>query len=51
MKRLSCPCPLYCRYCGAKRKRDRVGHYCPTHNCQWEYGYKCCTLHEKKEAK
>ncbi len=28
---------IYCRYCGAKLKRDTVGMYCPTKNCQWSY--------------
>ena len=35
-------CPLYCRYCGARLRRDAVGHYCPTRNCQWQYGVKGC---------
>lgn len=31
-----CECPIHCKYCGAKLKRDALGyHYCPTHNCQW----------------
>ncbi len=29
---------IYCRYCGAKLRRDPVGQYCKTKNCQWEYG-------------
>lgn len=29
---------IYCRFCGAKLKRDSVGQYCPTRNCQWQYG-------------
>ena len=29
---------LYCKYCGAKLKRDIVGQFCPTKNCQWQYG-------------
>jgi len=41
-RRAKCQCPLYCKYCGAKRKRDSVGHYCPTKNCQWAQGYKDC---------
>lgn len=41
---LTCPCPIYCKYCGAKRKLDSVGHYCPTKNCDWEHGYRGCTL-------
>jgi hypothetical protein len=27
-----------CRYCGAKLRRDFVGQYCPTDNCQWRHG-------------
>lgn len=29
---------LYCKYCGARLKRDPVGQYCPTENCQWRHG-------------
>ena len=29
---------IYCKYCGAKLKRDMVGLHCTTRNCQWEYG-------------
>lgn len=29
---------IYCKYCGAKLKRDYVGPLCPTHNCQWQHG-------------
>jgi len=43
-RRPSCRCPLYCRYCGAKRRQDHVGHYCPTAKCQWHFGYAGCTL-------
>lgn len=28
----------HCRYCGARLKKDTVGQYCPTRNCQWQYG-------------
>jgi hypothetical protein len=28
----------FCKYCGAQLKRDPIGQYCPTHNCQWEHG-------------
>ncbi len=28
---------IYCRYCGARLKKDHVGKYCPTKNCQWSY--------------
>lgn len=37
-----CACPIYCKYCGDKLRRDSIGHYCPTHNCQWEHGVKDC---------
>lgn len=30
--------PIYCKYCGAKLRKDQVGPYCPTKNCQWEHG-------------
>jgi hypothetical protein len=43
------PCPLYCIYCGAPRKRDIVGHYCPTLNCQWQYGYSTCPVKDEEE--
>ena len=29
---------IYCKYCGAKLRKDHVGQYCPTKNCQWQYG-------------
>lgn len=29
---------MYCRYCGAKLKRDPIGQLCPTQNCQWQHG-------------
>lgn len=28
----------HCRYCGAQLRRDPHGQYCPTRNCQWQYG-------------
>jgi hypothetical protein len=40
--RKKCDCPLYCKYCGAKLRRDSIGHYCPTKNCQWQHGVKGC---------
>jgi hypothetical protein len=46
---MKCPCPVRCNYCGAKRRRDPVGHYCPTKNCQWEHGYSTCTLNKPDE--
>lgn len=49
MPKLTCPCPIYCKFCGAKRARDSIGHRCRTHNCQWEHGFDTCTLHEKKK--
>jgi hypothetical protein len=36
-----CDCPIYCRFCGARLKKDHIGHYCPSKNCQWSYG-SCC---------
>jgi hypothetical protein len=27
-----------CKYCGAILKSDLVGKYCPTKNCQWQFG-------------
>jgi hypothetical protein len=27
-----------CKYCGARLRRDVVGQYCPTRNCQWHHG-------------
>lgn len=30
---------VYCKYCGAKLKRDAIGPYCPTENCQWQHGF------------
>ena len=27
-----------CKYCGARLKKDTVGQYCPTDNCQWHHG-------------
>ena len=53
MPRAKCPCPIYCKYCGAHRRRDHVGHYCPTKTCDQHHGFKGCTLHEaaKRGAK
>lgn len=39
-----CSCPIYCRYCGRRRSRDAVGHYCKTPNCQNAHGYAGCEL-------
>jgi len=30
--------PYRCKYCGAILRRDAVGLYCPTENCQWHHG-------------
>lgn len=46
-----CGCPIYCRFCGAKLKKDNIGHYCPTSNCQNQYGVDGCTEEEIKERK
>lgn len=40
-------CPLYCKYCGARLRRDYIGHKCPTRNCQWEFGVVGCEHHKK----
>ena len=37
-------CPLYCKHCGAKLRLDPVGHYCPTHNRQWQFGAHGCPV-------
>jgi hypothetical protein len=29
---------IYCKYCGARLKKDYIGRYCPTENCQWQHG-------------
>ena len=29
---------MRCKYCGEILKRDAVGLYCPTKNCQWHHG-------------
>lgn len=42
-KVMTCNCPMYCKYCGAKLRLDAVGHYCPTRNCQWRHGVSGCT--------
>ena len=47
---MKCDCPIYCRYCGAKLKRDATGHYCPTRNCQWQYGASTCTPQDAEEV-
>ena len=39
-----CGCPIYCRFCGAKLKKDYVGHYCGTSNCQCCYGVDKCVI-------
>ena len=44
-KKPKCECPIHCRYCGAQLRRDHIGHYCPTQNCQWQFGVKDCTLY------
>ena len=45
---MNCLCPLYCRYCGARRSLDSVGHYCKTRNCQWQHGYTTCRLKRER---
>lgn len=39
---MKCKCPLYCKYCGRRRSRDWIGHYCKTENCHWQHGYADC---------
>lgn len=46
---MRCSCPVGCKYCGRRRSRDAVGHYCKTNNCPWRHGYSCCTLHKEEE--
>ena len=29
---------IYCIYCGARLRRDAIGQFCPTDNCQWNQG-------------
>lgn len=43
-----CDCPIYCKYCGAKLKKDPVGHYCPTDNCPWRNGTDNCCEEENE---
>ncbi len=31
---------IYCKYCGARLRRDAIGQHCPTKNCKWEHGLK-----------
>lgn len=38
MKRICSMERIYCRFCGAKLKKDHIGKYCPTYNCQWQHG-------------
>ena len=44
-----CNCPIYCRFCGAKLKKDTVGHYCPSKNCSWSLGVEGCPIEEPKD--
>jgi len=37
-----CQCPLNCPYCGRRRSKDSIGHYCKTRNCQYSLGYAGC---------
>lgn len=46
-RKKKCSCPIYCKYCGAKLKKDLIGHYCGTRNCNWEYGIDSCTDYEE----
>ncbi len=49
MPKNKCKCPIYCIFCGARLKKDNVGHYCPTDNCQWQYGVDDCVKEEVKQ--
>ncbi len=39
-----CGCPSRCQICGARLRRDAVGHLCPTRNCQNRHAYPGCKL-------
>jgi len=28
----------HCKFCGARLKKDHIGKYCPSKNCQWSHG-------------
>lgn len=43
-----CDCPIYCRYCGARLRRDPIGHYCSTQNCQWQHGVNTCPVSKRE---
>jgi hypothetical protein len=47
---MQCSCPVYCKYCGKRRSRDLVGHYCKTKNCQWQHGYSTCVFIIKRRG-
>ena len=47
MTKPKCKCPPRCPCCGARRRKDAVGHYCPTLNCQWHYGYPECMIRDE----
>jgi len=44
-----CDCPIYCRFCGVRLKKDHVGHYCPSENCSWSFGVDECTKKKLKK--
>lgn len=46
-RKRKCDCPIHCKFCGAKLRRDVVGHYCPTKNCQWSYQGTGCPCRPK----
>lgn len=48
---MKCECPNNCRYCGRRRSKDSVGHYCKTKNCQWEFAYSTCQYKIKVDTK
>ena len=51
MNQRRCNCPTFCKYCGAELKRDPIGHYCPTKNCQFHQGVSTCPPPSKKEER
>lgn len=46
---IKCECPLNCRYCGRRRSKDPVGHYCKTDNCQWKLGFSTCEFRKVRK--
>lgn len=40
---------IYCKYCGSKLKKDKVGFYCTTKSCTWYNGGFCKKFKPMKE--